>query len=65
MSLEVERPAPMPTMTEEEFEAWCDEDTRAEFVDGRVILMPPVALLHYDVGKFLLTLLQPGVIASG
>lgn len=26
-------------MTEEEFVAWCDEETRAEWVDGRVVTM--------------------------
>jgi Uma2 family endonuclease len=28
-------------MTEEEFVAWCNEDTRAEFVDGEVIVLSP------------------------
>lgn len=28
-------------MTEEEFERWCDEDVRAEFVDGEVIILMP------------------------
>ncbi|MGH7494629.1 MAG: Uma2 family endonuclease [bacterium] len=33
-------------MTEEEFEAWCDEDTKAEFVDGEVIIMSPASTAH-------------------
>lgn len=57
MDLEVQSPGSLPSMTEEEFDAWCGEDTRAEFVDGRVILMPPLSLLHYDIGEFLLRLL--------
>ena len=28
-------------MTEEEFVQWCDEDVRAEYVDGKVIIMTP------------------------
>ena len=28
---------PPRRMTEEEFVSWCDEDTRAEFLDGEVI----------------------------
>ncbi len=32
-------------ITEEEFEAWCDEDVRAEFVDGEVIVLSPETLL--------------------
>jgi len=40
------RVRPSLRMTEEEFEAWADEDTRAEWVDGEVILMSPTSLLH-------------------
>ncbi len=32
--------------TEEEFEAWCDEDTKAEYVDGEVIVMTPSSTAH-------------------
>lgn len=28
-------------MTEDEFVEWCDEDIRAEYVDGKVIIMTP------------------------
>lgn len=45
-------------MTEEEFEAWCDEDTRAEFVDGKVVLMSPVSLNHLEVNKFMVKLID-------
>jgi Uma2 family endonuclease len=44
-------------MSEDEFVAWCTEDTRAEFVDGRVILMSPVSLIHDAVDGFLFKLL--------
>jgi Uma2 family endonuclease len=57
MAVEAEPVSPLFPMTEAEFEAWCDEDTRAEFADGRVILMPPVSLLHFDIGDFLSKLL--------
>jgi Uma2 family endonuclease len=49
MALETERPVILPRMTEAEFEAGCTEDTRAEYVDGRVVVMSPVSLLHYEV----------------
>ena len=29
------------SMTEDEFVEWCDEDIRAEYVDGKVIIMTP------------------------
>jgi len=32
--------------TEEEFEAWCDEDTKAEYIDGEVIVMTPASAVH-------------------
>ena len=28
-------------MSEDQFVVWCDEDTRAEWVDGEVIVMSP------------------------
>jgi Uma2 family endonuclease len=52
-------PAGLPTkptrlrMTEEEFVAWCDEDTRAEWVDGEVIMPSPANLRHVDLAGFL------------
>jgi Uma2 family endonuclease len=45
-------------MTEEEFVAWCDSDTWAEWVDGEVILMSPVNFEHADINGFLYTLIR-------
>jgi Uma2 family endonuclease len=56
MELETKQ-AELPLMTEEEFEAWCDEDTRAEFVDGKVIIMSPANLFHVRLARFLIQLL--------
>jgi len=33
-------------MSEAEFEAWCDEDTFAEWVDGRVVPLPQIDDAH-------------------
>jgi len=44
-------------MSEEEFERWCDEDTRAEYVDGKVIVMSPSSVTHCRVSTFLLRLI--------
>jgi Uma2 family endonuclease len=49
---------PGRTMTEEEFVAWCDEDTRAEWVDGEVIMMSPVNLEHGDLSGWLISVLR-------
>ncbi len=52
------RPVPGVRMDEAEFEAWCDEDVRAEWVDGKVILMSPVNIDHDDLNTWLVTLLR-------
>lgn len=44
-------------MTEQQFIAWADEDTRAEWVDGEVILMSPANMRHVDLTIFLLRLM--------
>ena len=50
MTLELEREAGMRTpvpfdkkLTFEEFLDWCDEDTRAEWVDGEVVMVAPAS----------------------
>jgi len=53
------------SMTEEEFEAWCDEDVRAEYVDGEVIVHTPVSTRYNDVMWFLGTLLNMFVSHHG
>lgn len=45
-------------MTEEEFVAWCDEDTKAEWVDGEVIVHSPANLKHVDLSGFLNLILR-------
>ena len=45
-------------MTEEEFVAWCDEDTKAEWVDGEVIVHSPANLQHVDLAGFFLILVR-------
>lgn len=44
-------------MTFEEFLEWVDEDTRAEWVDGRVELMTPVNAQHQHIVFFLVKVL--------
>jgi Uma2 family endonuclease len=58
MALPAEHAQPKLRMTEEEFDAWCDEDVRAEFVDGEVLIMSPVVDYHYLITHFLVTLLN-------
>lgn len=53
MTLQATPQLPDLQMTEEEFEAWCTEDVRAEFVDGKVIEMSPVSLIHDRLFHFL------------
>ncbi len=45
-------------MTEDEFVAWCDEDVRAEYVDGEVIVHSPASTRHSRLTWFLGRLLH-------
>ncbi|HWE04427.1 MAG TPA: Uma2 family endonuclease [Tepidisphaeraceae bacterium] len=40
------KPHPGRSLTEAEFMKWIDEDTRAEWVDGEVVMMAPSSLDH-------------------
>ena len=48
-------------MNEEEL-AWCGPKTRAEWVDGKVIIMSPDNFEHSDLADWLLGKIGPGVI---
>jgi Uma2 family endonuclease len=50
-------------MTEDEFLEWYDEDIKAEWVDGEVIVHSPASATHVRLVKFLLKLLDDFVIA--
>ncbi|RMF91334.1 MAG: hypothetical protein D6736_05350, partial [Nitrospinota bacterium] len=49
---------PARKLTYEEFLAWCDEDTWAEWVDGEVIVLPPASEHHQALQGFLLAILS-------
>ena len=51
------QPHPGIRMTYEQFLAWADEDTLAEWVDGEVVMTSPASLRHQDVIRFLSTTL--------
>jgi Uma2 family endonuclease len=63
----VERRSPeVPSgMSYEEFLNWLDEDVRAEWVDGEVILMSPASFEHQALVTFLLNLLSAFVQSRG
>jgi len=44
-------------LTYEEFLAWCDEDTLAEWVDGEVLMLSPSSQRHEILRRFLETVL--------
>ena len=48
---------PPGKMTEDEFVAWCDEDTRAEWVEGEVVMMSPANTEHARLAGWLYRLL--------
>jgi Uma2 family endonuclease len=49
---------PPERMTAEQFYEWCDEDTRAEWVDGEVILLSPTSNRHHQIIRFLSMVLK-------
>lgn len=49
---------PMRRMTEREFNGWIGEKTRAEWVDGEVVMMAPAAVDHDDVVGWLIALFK-------
>ncbi len=49
----------------EEFLAWCDEDVRAEWVDGEVVVLSPASRRHQDLADFLTAVLRTYVEAKG
>jgi Uma2 family endonuclease len=52
------KPHPGRRMTEAEFVAWCDDKTRAEWVDGEIIILMPDSKIHDSlVGIFRAVLL--------
>jgi Uma2 family endonuclease len=50
-----EKAAPPGKMTYEEFLAWADEDTWAEWVNGEVVILSPASLRHQQLATFLST----------
>jgi Uma2 family endonuclease len=49
---------PLRFDNEEAFEAWCDEDIRAEYVNGEVIMHSPAGTVHEKSVHWLGTLLE-------
>jgi Uma2 family endonuclease len=45
-------------LSEEEFVQWCRSDTRAEWVDGEVLMMSPGSMEHGELASWLLALLR-------
>lgn len=52
------RPSQPQHMTYEEFLAWADEDTLAEWVDGEVIMTSPASRQHQVIANFLLSVIR-------
>jgi Uma2 family endonuclease len=54
----VTKPLPTVPISFEEFLDWCDEDTRAEWVNGKVVLLSPDSIPHDDLIDFLGSILR-------
>lgn len=49
---------PSERLSFEEFLDWCDEDTHAEWADGKVIVFSPASSTHQRIGGFLEAILR-------
>jgi len=58
-------PAARRKMTYEEFLAWADEDTLAEWLDGEVVMYSPASRRHQDIADFLVSVMRPFVLQRG
>ena len=63
--------AQRPKLSYEAFLEWADEDTRAEWVDGEIIMTSPASFEHQEIVRFLISTLgtfvevhQLGVVLS-
>jgi len=55
---------PDPPVSYQDFLAWADEDTHAEWVDGRIYVMSPASDRHQDLARFLTSMLSMVVEAG-
>lgn len=49
----LEKSTKIPRMSFEEFLAWADEDTLAEWVNGEIIMSSPASMIHQEISSFL------------
>ena len=54
----LQAPVQPDRITYEEFLAWADEDTLAEWVDGEIVMTSPASNLHQDEARFLTAVLS-------
>lgn len=52
------RPLPEQPLTYEAFLDWLDEDTWAEWLDGKIVVLSPASEVHQELKGFLATLLR-------
>ena len=53
-----QKAAPPSPVSFEEYLAWLDEDTLAEWVDGAIIMMSPASDQHQDIKGFLVVIMR-------
>ena len=52
-------------MTHEEFMGWCDEDTKADLIEGVIVVQTPAFTSHERLFNFLLKVLDLYVTQRG
>jgi Uma2 family endonuclease len=51
-------PLPKLEMSEEEFVEWCDDKTRAEWVDGKVVIMSPSSVEQDELNRWIASIVS-------
>lgn len=59
LAMAVLKAMPLSPVTYEQFLAWADEDTLAEWVKGEIVMTSPASFRHQDITDFLLSVMRP------
>lgn len=60
LAMAVRKAMPLAPVTYEQFLAWADEDTLAEWVKGEIVMTSPASFRHQDITDFFVKRYETG-----